>query len=108
MCIRDSLDNRAVAAYEESPVSRTFSPEWIESHGLPEHKKSLKKTLPVLRYLQRVNARSFPNVIIRWHDGIRMKEIVVRGFYEDEKKERQYASNLYALLKQLKKVVYRR
>lgn len=37
-----------------------------------------------------------------------MKEIVVRGFYEDEKKERQYASNLYALLKQLKKVVYRR
>ncbi|RLF04442.1 MAG: hypothetical protein DRJ60_07095 [Thermoprotei archaeon] len=102
------LGNKSVAAYEESVATHTFSPEWIERYGLPEHKKSLKKIKPVLRYLQRIGAQAFPNVIIRWHDGIRTKEIVIRGFDPDSKEAKSYISNLYVLLKTLRKVVYRR
>jgi len=102
------LGNRAVAAHEESVASRTFSPEWIEKWGLREHKKSLKKLAPVLTYLQRIGAQTFPNVIIRWHDGIRTKEIVIRGFDPDSNEARSYFSNLYTLLKMLRQVVYRR
>jgi len=102
------LDNHAVAAYEESIASKTFSPEWVMRYGLPDHKKKLGKIAPVLKYLQRIGAQTFPNVIVRWHDGIRTKEIVIRGFdpYSDESK--MYLSNLYTLLKTLKQVVYRR
>jgi len=102
------LGNRAVAAYEESVASRTFSPEWIEKYGLPEHKKSLKKIEPILRYLQRIGAQTFPIVIVRWHDGVRTKEIVIRGFDPDSEDAKSYLSNLYVLLKTLRKVVYRR
>ena len=102
------LGNRAVAAYEESVSSRTFSSEWIEKWGLREHKRKLKKVAPVLNYLQHTGAQAFPNIIIRWHDGIRMKEIVIRG-YDDSDKERtrQFTANLNMLLKTLKQVVYR-
>jgi len=103
------LGNRAVAAYEEDSASRTFSPEWIEKWGLKEHKKSLKKLAPILTYLQRIGAQTFPNIIIRWHDGMRMKEIVIRGYDDsDEERARQFASNLYTLLKTLKRVVHGR
>jgi len=102
------LGNRAVAAYEKDSASRTFSPEWIGKWGLREHRKKLKRLSPVLAYLQRIGAQTFPNVIIRWHDGIRTKEIVIRGFSPDSSEARRYISNLYVLLKTLKRVVYRR
>jgi len=102
------LGNRAVAAYEKDSASRTFSPKWIGKWGLREHKKKLKRLSPVLAYLQRIGAQTFPNVIIRWHDGIRTKEIVIRGFSPDSSEARRYISNLYVLLKTLKRVVYRR
>ena len=102
------LGNRAVAAHEESVASRTFSPEWIEKWGLKEHKRSLKKLAPILTYLQRIGAQTYPNVVIRWHDGMRTKEIVVRGFDPDSDEAQSYLSNLYALLKMLRRVVYRR
>ena len=102
------MANRAVAAHEESVASRTFSPEWVEAWGLEEHKRKLKKVEPMLRYLQRAGAQTFPNVIIRWHDGARMKEIVIRGFGMDPDKTKQYLSNIYTLLKALKRVVYGR
>jgi len=102
------LGNRSVAVHEDSVVTHTFSPEWVERYGLPEHKKRLKKIEPVLRYLQRIGAQTFPNVIIRWHDGIRIKEIVIRGFDPYSKEAQSYISNLYSLLKILRKVVYRR
>ena len=102
------LGNRAVAAHEDSVVTHTFSPEWIEKYGLSEHKKALKKIEPVLRYLRRIGAQTFPNVIIRWHDGIRTKEIVIRGFDPNSEDAKSYISNLYSLLKTLRKVVYRR
>ena len=100
------LGNRAVAAYEDSVASSTFSPEWIEKWGLDEHKKKLKKLAPVLAYLQSVGAQTFPNVIIRWHDGIRVKEIVIRGF--NPKKAGEYLRNLQILLSTLKRVVWGR
>jgi len=102
------LGNRAVASYEEDSSSRTFSPEWIERWGLKEHRKKLKKIVPVLTYLQRIGAQTFPNVVIRWHDGVRVKELVIRGFDpSDEARVKSFLSNIYALLKTLKGVVYR-
>ena len=103
------LGNRAVAAYEECVASRTFSSRWIERWGLREHKRKLRKLSPVLAYLQRIGAQTFPNIVIRWHDGIRMKEIVIRGYDDsDEERARRFAANLYTLLRTLKRVVYRR
>ena len=103
------LGNRAVAAYEEDSASRTFSSEWIERWGLEEHRRSLKKIAPVLAYIKSIGAQTFPNIVVRWHDGVRTKEIVVRGYDDsDEGRARQFAANMYALLKTLKQVVYRR
>jgi len=103
------LGNRAVAAYEGDSASRTFSPEWIEKWGLKEHKRSLKKIAPMLTYIKSIGAQTFPNIVIRWHDGIRTKEIVIRGYDDsDEGRARQFAANIYTLLKTLKQVVYRR
>jgi len=102
------LSNRAVAAYEESVASRTFSPEWVMQHGLPEHKEKLEKITPLLQYLQNIGAQTFPNVIVRWHDGIRMKEIVIRGFDPYSEDSKAYISNLFTLLKTLKQMVYGR
>lgn len=99
---------RSVAAYEESSSSRTFSPEWVKRWGLAEHKKKLEKLEPVLRYLQRIGAQTYPNVIVRWHDGVRVKEIVIRGFSPDSDKAQDYLRNLYTLLRILRRVVYRR
>jgi len=99
------LGNRAVAAHEDSAASSTFSPEWVQRWGLPEHKKKLEKIAPVLSYLQNIGAQTFPNVIIKWHDGIRTKEIVVRGF--NPRRANEYLRNLYVLLSTLKKVVRR-
>jgi len=101
------LGNRAVASFEEDSSSRTFDPQWIERWGLKEHKRSLKKMESVLRYLKSIGAQTFPNLVIRWHDGMRVKEIVIRGFdYSDKDRVRAFISNLRILLSMLKRVVY--
>lgn len=100
------MSNKSVATYEESIISRTMSAEWIKKHGLPEHKKSLGRIEPVLNYFR--NMVSVPNVIIRWHDGLRTKEIVVKGFSPNDPNAKQYFSNIYSLLRMLKRVVYGR
>ena len=94
------------ASYAESVVTHTFSPEWVEEWGLEEHKRKLKKLEPVLRYLSRTGTAMTPTVIIRWHDGARLKEIVVRGYdTTNEEASRRYLTNIYVLLRMLKKVV---
>ena len=94
------------ASYEESVVTHTLSPEWVERWGLDEHKRKLKRLEPVLRYLSKAGVSMTPTVIIRWYDGARLKEIVVRGYdISDEKASRNYLANIYVLLKTLKKVV---
>lgn len=100
------LGNKSVAAYEESIISKTFSREWIEKWGLSEHKEKLEKIAPILDYLQEAGVQMTPVVVVRWHDGYRMREIVVRGFNPEGEQARQYLFNLYTLLKVLKKVVY--
>jgi len=99
---------KSVASYEECTSSRTFSPEWIERWGLPEHKMKLKKLEPVLRYLQRIGAQTYPNVIVRWFDGMRVREIVIRGFDPNSDKARDYLRNLYILLRTLRRIVWGR
>lgn len=100
------LGNRAVAAHEDSVVASTFSPEWVEKWGLDEHKEKLDKIAPVMEYLSRIGAQTVPNLIIRWHDGARVKEIVIRGF--NPNRAQDFVMNLYTLLKMLKKVVWGR
>jgi len=103
------LGNRAVASYEQDSSSRTFSPAWIRRWGLREHRERLGRIEPVLAYLQRIGAQTFPNIVIRWHDGVRMKEIVIRGYDDsDEERARQFVANLYTLLRTLRRVVYGR
>ncbi|MBW2674867.1 MAG: hypothetical protein JRD89_15875, partial [Deltaproteobacteria bacterium] len=84
------LGNRSVAAHEESIVTHTFSKEWVERYGLEEHRKALKRIEPVLNFFQKIGAQAFPTVIIRWHDGVRTKEIVVRGFDPDAPEAKQF------------------
>jgi len=99
--------SRSVTWYEESVSTHTFSPEWIREHGLPEHKKVLEKISPILAFIQRGGVQLFPNTIIRWHDGYRVREIVIRGFDPgDEERARVFLANLYSLLRVLKRVVY--
>lgn len=94
------------ASYGESVVTHTLSPEWVERFGLDVHKRKLKKLEPILRYLSRARVAMTPTVIVRWHDGARVKEIVVRGYdIHDENASRRYLANLYVLLKTLKRVV---
>jgi len=103
------LSTKSVAAYASDSVSRTFDPEWIKQFGLPEHKMKLKELTPILEMFKKYNLKSFPNLVIRWHDGRRMKEIVIRGYDEsNEKANKQFLANLYLLLKVVKEVVYRR
>jgi len=100
------MSMRSVASSEESVTFHTFSSEWIERHGLDEHKKSLDKIKHVLDYIQREGVQMFPVVRIKWFDGMRWKEIVVRGFDPSDANSRQgFISNIYALLRTLRKVV---
>ena len=101
------LSTRAVASHEDSVLTHVMSKEWIERHGLPEHKQSLKKIAPVLDLLQKTGSQFFPVTIIRWHDGARVREIVVRGFDPyDQDKVKEFTKNIYMLLSFLKRVVY--
>jgi len=101
------LGNRSVAAYERDSASRTFDPNWIKRWGLKEHKMSLKKIAPTLNFLRSIEAQTFPNIIIRWHDGIRTREIVIRGYDDSDKKRAdRFLTNIYLLLSVLKRVVY--
>jgi len=101
------MTTRAVAAHEESVAFHTFSPEWVEAFGLPDHKRKLGKIAPILSYIQKTGTQMFPILRVRWHDGIRTKEIVIRGFGEGEEAN-VFLTNVYTLLKTLKQVVWRR
>jgi len=103
------LGNKALANYEESVISRTLDPEWVKTFGSPEHKRSLEKIEPLLRYMKERSIHAVPNTIIRWHAGTNVKEIVIRGFNPNDKEQvKAFVANLYALLKSLKRVVYGR
>ncbi len=95
----------AVSAYAEDSVSHTFDPDWIQRYGLKEHKRKLKKMEPVLRFFRAMGMQPFPNLVIRWYDGARVKEIVISGFDpSDEEKVKQFATNIRKLLAILKSV----
>jgi len=96
----------SVAAYEDSSILHTFSPEWIERFGLPEHRKSLKKIKPILDYIQRNKVSMVPVVRIRWFDGLRWKEVAIRGYDPNDPNSRQFISNIYALLRMLRRTVF--
>jgi hypothetical protein len=34
----------------------------------------------VLDMIQSTSLQSYPNLIVRWHDGVRTREIVIRGY----------------------------
>lgn len=93
---------RSVAAHEENTAARTFSASWVERYGLPQHKRILGKIKPILDYMERTGAQTFPNIIIRWHDGLRVKEIVIRGFDPASPEVDQFFRNLRFLLSYLK------
>jgi len=97
------LSTRSIAAHTESVISKTFDPDWIRRHGLPEHKSKLSKIEPVLNLLRSMGAQATPNTIIRFHDGVRQREIVIRGYDSaDKEKEQQFLANIYVLLKAIK------
>jgi len=93
--------HRAVASYEETTSFHTFSREWVERHGLSEHRSVLGKIGKVLDMIQSAGLQTYPNLIVRWHDGVRTREIVIRGY--DPKEAREFTRNLVALLMYLKK-----
>jgi len=99
------MSMHSVASSEESVAFHTFSSQWIERYGLDEHRRSLDKIKPVLDYIQRMGIQMFPVIRIRWLDGLRWKEIVVRGFDPNDPNSKQFVSNIYALLRTLRRVV---
>ena len=100
---------RAVAAFKEDSSSHTFDPEWVQRWGLDYHKKKLKKLAPILAAFKQAGFQAFPNLIIRWHDGGRVKEIVINGYDPwDEEKAKQFEENIKTLLMLLLRGVERR
>jgi hypothetical protein len=94
--------HRAVASYEETTSFHTFSREWVERHGFFEHKAALGRIGKVLDMIQSTSLQSYPNLIVRWHDGVRTREIVIRGY--DPRMAREFARNLATLLMYLKRM----
>ena len=94
---------RSIASYEDTVVFHTYSRDWIERFGSNDQKKSLSKIAAILDLIQRRGLQSYPNLIIRWYDGVRFKEIVIRGY--DAEKARDFARNLISLLRGLKRFV---
>jgi hypothetical protein len=95
--------HRSAASYEETTSFHTFSKDWVEKHGSSVHKSALGKIGKVLDMIQSVGLQSYPNLIVRWHDGVRPREIVIRGY--DPREARAFAHNLIALLMYLKRGV---
>ena len=93
--------HRSVASYEETTSFHTFSREWVERHGLSEHRSVLGKIGKVLDMIQSAGLQTYPNLIVRWHDGVRPREIVIRGY--DPRGAREFTRNLATLLMYLKK-----
>jgi hypothetical protein len=93
--------HRSVASYEETTSFHTFSREWVERHGSFEHRVALGKIGKVLDMIQSAGLQSYPNLIVRWHDGVRTREIIIRGY--DPKEAREFTRNLATLLMYLKK-----
>jgi len=99
------VDTKAVAVFVRDATTRTLSEDWIATYGSERHKRLLQRHRKVVEYLSK-NV-SFPNLIIRWHDGARPKEIVIRGFAIDENDERikPFLDNIRKLLYILKRGV---
>jgi len=93
--------HRSVASYEETTSFHTFSREWVERHGLSEHRSVLGKIGKVLDMIQSAGLQTYPNLIVRWYDGVRPREIVIRGY--DPREAREFMRNLATLLFYLKK-----
>ncbi len=96
------VDAHAVAAEEGDATTRTLRSEWIYTYGSKRQREFYEKHKEILDRLSRY--RAYPNLIIRWHDGARMKEIVVRGFPADEEDPRipPFLRNIRILLHVLK------
>ena len=93
--------HRSVASYEETTSFHTFSREWVERRGLSEHRSVLGKIGKVLDMIQSAGLQTYPNLIVRWYDGVRPREIVIRGY--DPREAREFTRNLATLLFYLKK-----
>ncbi len=97
-----------VVISEESVATQTMSPSWMMTWGTPEQRKKLKKLLPVMLFLRSIRANPVPVIRIRFHDGARLKEIVIRGYNPHDKEAvKQFLTNLRVLLKTLKEVLER-
>lgn len=92
--------------YEDTTAFHTFSKEWVERFGSEEQREKLKDVEKVLDFIQREHLNMYPVLRIRFSDGARLQEIVVRGY--DPSKEREFATNIYILLRALKGAVYGR
>ena len=92
--------------YEDTTAFHTFSKEWIERFGSEEQKEKLKDVVKVLNFIQREHINMYPVLRVRFVEGGRLQEIVVRGY--DPSKEREFAANIYMLLRVLKRAAYGR
>ncbi len=102
-----NLDTDAVAVFEKDATTRTLDENWILTFGSERHRKLLERHRGIVRYLS--TRVAYPNLIIRWYDGIRPREIVLRGFPTDENDERikPFLENVRSLLLLLSRVVRR-
>jgi len=93
-----NLDTDAVAVFERDALTRTLDEEWITAYGDAKQKRLLQKHKAIVKFLS--SKVSFPNLIIRWYDGVRPKEIVIRGFPIDENDKRiePFLDNISKLL----------
>jgi len=100
-----NLDTDAVAVFERDATTRTLDEEWIMTYGSERHRRLLQKHRDIFNFLS--SKVAYPNLIIRWHDGVRPKELVVRGFPNDENDERieSFLDNIRRLLFLLKREV---
>jgi len=98
-----TVDTDAVAVFERDSSSRTLDEEWVEAFGSERHRQLLRRYGAVFKYLS--TAVATPNLIIRWHDGMRPREIVIRGFPADESDPRikPFLDNISRLLLMLKR-----
>jgi len=101
-----NLDTDAVAVFERDSTTRTLDENWIMAFGNSRQKQLLRKHAGIVRFLS--SRVSFPNLIIRWYDGIRPKELVIRGFPNDENDERikPFLDNIRKLLFLLRRELY--
>jgi hypothetical protein len=92
--------------YEDTTAFHTFSREWIERFGSEEQREKLRGIEKALNLIQREHLNMYPVLRVRVVEGGRPQEIVIRGY--DPSKEREFAANIYALLRVLKRAAYGR